>query len=892
MSIFDGLRHRLRAVLRARAVDHEREQEFAFHQELAEQEHARELDAGSARHAARREFGNATYLKEEIRQMGVLRWIDALRQDLRFGARTLRRSPVFALVAILSIGLGIGANTAIFGMIHRLLLEQLPLPRAQELMQLRRAEPHDAPSFFSPAEYQALAASNALTMSGFAGSYSDDAEINGSSPMSVSVELVEGGFFSFLSLATEVGRGLTQADYDEVRPVATVAYNFAVHHYGSAASALGQRIKLHGTPFTIVGVLPRGFQGLVLGGPFEVVVPRSTFPLFQDRAHGQEPAPLHIIARVTPGSGAAAAIENAFQRCCADSQLGDPYTGYVKGQHVILADMSRGMPEIKRDLRAQFSRAILALMTGVALLLLIACTNVGNLLLARALVRARELSVRLSLGASRGRIVRQLLVESALLASLGAVLGLVFAFWGTALLARHMPANLRSLQSFIALRPSLIILAFAAGVTITCAMLFGVLPAIRATRLDLIARLREARPTTARSRLDRAIVALQVSLALVLASAAGLLVSTLYNVGAGARVLEPDRLLMVDLDAQGTVHQNTPARQLYDQLAERIRRMPGVRSVASTSVLPFNTMGPTWARALDMPGHEAVKDEEMFTGIVTLTPGYFDAMSIALKAGRDFTVADNASAEFTAIVSESFAREFFAGRDPIGGLIRFRNDTTMPRRIIGVAEDVKYYDLRAPAPRTIYVPRTQIRERATRWSGFVVRTDGDAAGFVAPVRDVINAVLPGITIQRVMSVSEAAALGLGREQSLAWLSVAFGVLAVLLAAIGLYGVMAFQVNARKHEIGVRMALGARPGRVVRMVLRQSFIVVAIGVLGGIPLALAAGRALAAQLYGVTPWHPAPFATAAFVLIVVGMLASFLPSRAAARVDPISTMRAD
>jgi hypothetical protein len=293
-----------------------------------------------------------------------------------------------------------------------------------------------------------------------------------------------------------------------------------------------------------------------------------------------------------------------------------------------------------------------------------------------------------------------------------------------------------------------------------------------------------------------------------------------------------------------------------------------------------------------MPGYEAVEDDKMFTGIVTLTPGYFDAMSIALKAGRDFTVKDNASAEFTAIVSESFAKEFFPGRDPIGGLIRFRNDTTMPRRIIGVAEDVKYYDLRAPAPRTVYVPRTQIREPRDPMVWFVVRTDGDAAGFVTPVRDVIHAVLPGITIGRVTPVSEAAALGLGREQSLAWLSVAFGALAVLLAAIGLYGVMAFQVNARKHEIGVRIALGAAPRRVVRMVLGQSFVVVAIGVVGGLPLALAAGRALAAQLYGVTPWHPAPLATAALVLIVTGMLASFLPSRTASRVDPMSCMRAD
>jgi predicted permease len=482
MSIFDGFRYRLRSLFRASSVEREREEEFAFHHALAEQELAqRAVDSKDARHAARREFGNTTYIKEEIRQMGALRWLDALRQDLRFGARTLRRSPVFTLVVVLSIGLGIGANTAIFGMIHALLLERLPIPRPRELMLVQRTQPGggsahsgwEGPTYFSWEEYEALAASRVISLSSFAGSYSDDAEINGSGKMSMRVQLVDGSFFPLLGIAATAGRLLTHADYDQARPVAVVSFDFAVHHYQSAGGAAGQTLKLHGTHFTIVGVLPRGFLGLVVAAPLEVVAPRSTFPLFQDRAAGQERPPMRVIARVpTVANDATAAIDTAFRHCCADGQLADRFTEHSTGPNVILTDMSRGIPDEKFEMR-EYSRVFLALMSGVALLLLIACTNVGNLLLARAVIRSRELSIRLSLGASRGRVVRQLLVESGLLAALGAALGLILAFWGTALLARHLPANLNMLQPLIAVRPSLLIFAFAAAITIACALLFA-----------------------------------------------------------------------------------------------------------------------------------------------------------------------------------------------------------------------------------------------------------------------------------------------------------------------------------------------------------------------------------------------------------------------------------
>jgi predicted permease len=589
MSFLHGLRYRLRSVLRASSIEREREKEFAFHHSLTEQEFVGEVQAEEARHAARRAFGNATYIKEEIRLMGALRWFDALRQDLRFGARTLRRSPVFALVAVLSIGLGIGANTAIFGMIHALLLRRLPVPAAQELVQVQRVLPSGIsafasvgfnPTFFSWEEYDALVASRAIPLTGFAGTYCDDAKVNGSEPLSLSIDLADGGFFEMLGINTAAGRLLTRADEREARPVATVSYDFAVHHYGSAAAAVEKTLNLHGAQFTIVGVLPRGFHGLVVAVPFEVVVPRSTFPLFQDRTNGQERPPMRIIARVSPETTRGpAAVAVAFRNCCADGQLADHFTPGMTGQRAILADMSRGLTEEKGDVRAEFSRVFFALMSGVALLLLIACTNVGNLLMARAVVRARELSVRLSLGASRGRIVRQMLVESSLLAALGAALGLAVAFWGTALLARHLPANLFMLQRYVAVSPSFVIFAFAGGVTIACVLLFGVLPAVRATRLDLIAGLREARPTARRGRLDRAIVAMQVGFALVLATSAGLLVATLRNLTSGIRSHDPEHLLIAELDGRGTPYANAPVLPLLDQLDGAIRQVPGVWAV-------------------------------------------------------------------------------------------------------------------------------------------------------------------------------------------------------------------------------------------------------------------------------------------------------------------------
>ena len=898
MSFFDALRHRLRTALRPDAEQRDRAEEFEFHQALSARD-AGSSNAAAGRSHARRDFGNPTYLSESVRWTGATRWIDALRQDLRHGLRTLARSPVFTLVAVLSVGLGVGANTAVFGILYNVMLETLPVPRPHELHLLERAGVQFGFTF-SPEQYRAIARAPGVHVTGFTTTFAENAEIDGQRVAVDGIDLVDSLYYPTLELTARSGRLLNGVDVATAAPVAVISYRFATRHFGSAPAAIGKTLRLNATPFTIVGVTPRAYQGLMLIRPPEIVVPATTKELIQPRPGS---GPYFIVARL-PGTASpqAAAITGAFQQCCADAPPGKRLTGAEfrdnsGAQGAVLSDISRGITAGKFDVRQVYGRTLYVLMGGVALLLLIACTNVGNLLLARAVVRSRELAVRLSLGASRVRIMRQLLVESSLIALFGATAGVIVAVWGTAVLARNLPANLSMLNELVSITPRLPILAFTAAVAVFCVLLFGVFPALRATRFDLTAQLRELRPSgTGLGRLDRAIVAVQVGLALVLASGAGLLVATLRNLTEGTRTLEPDRLLIVEVDLRGGPHAGRALQPLHEELSREFGRLPGVQSVSGTTVIPMLFMaGPT--RLLDLKGYETAPVSEMTTGMASVEPGFFHTMSMTLQ-GRDFTAEDTRGSEPVAIVSRSVADRFFAGRDPIGETFRWRTEnasepTTL--RIIGVAEDVKYYDLRAAAPLEVYLPFTQTANLEMLFSMrplYGIRTTGPASDVVPATRKIIDTILPGVRIRRNQSLSEAASFMLGREQALATVALIFGGLAVTLAAIGLYGVLAFHVSTRRREIGVRIALGADRNRVVGMVIRQSLLVVIIGALLGVPLSLAAAKSMGALLYGITPWHPMPLAIATLVLIATGVLASLLPSRNAARVDPLIAMRAE
>ena len=899
MSLLDALRHRIRTALRSDQADHERAEEYAIHQSLAAEQRTHDgASLDDARFAARREFGNSTYLREEARWMGLTRWLDVTRQDLSYAARALRRSPVFTLVAVASLGIGIGANAAIFGMIHALLLAKLAVADPGALRLVTHSPDGPMRAFFTSDEVPALKAGVPTDLASFHATVAANGEIAGVRVGGVNIDAVDGAFFRVAGVPMAVGRSISAADVQNAAQVAVLSNASANARYGNASSALGKTIKLNDQLFTIVGVSDAGYHGLTLGGAYEMAVPMTAVPAMQRRPAGERRPDLFLIARFGADSvRLQSAVETVFSRCCANGALAFPRSRQGI-QRIGFLDISNGITEGRKiDVRAQYTNVLLALMGGVAVLLLIACTNVGNLLLARAAARARELAVRLSLGASRGRIVRQLLAESILLALLGGATGILLAIWGSAVLSRNMPAGLATLEPFVAVRPNVMILGFTASVALTCGLIFGVVPALRATRGDIVAGLRDHQTAGRRVRaLDKSVVAVQVGLALLLLSSAGLLNETLRHLTEAVGGSHPETLLIVQLDARDTPHSDTLLQSVVPTFHARFAAMPGVKSVAESFVVPLIYGGlPT--RNLDAPGFENASDDQVEVASFAVAPRYFETLGIALLAGRDFNENDVLGSPRVAVISEHLAQEFFPGRSPLGQSIGFRGGGAGGEgggrnlTIVGVVADAKQSDLRSPAPSTVYITRRQWPDVSDR-AVFAIRTTVPPSQLVPPARAIILGELPKIRIRHLLPMTDLLSMTVGRESAMASLSVAFGFVALLLAAIGLYGVMAFQVSARTREIGVRMALGARRNQVVGLVLGQALRVIAVGVALGIPFALFGARSLRALLYGVTPFDPAPLASGAVVLIVIGVLAALIPSRNAARVDPLVAIRSE
>jgi predicted permease len=897
MSWFDAARYRIRNLLRADGADREREEEYAFHRSLAEAEHIHATgDREEAPYAARREFGNAARIKEDVRWMGAVRWIDQCRQDLRFATRTLARSPVFAGVAVMSIAVSIAANTAVFAVINALMFERLPVPNARELTQLWRADTAGRlHPFFTFAESEAVRAASGVDVSLLVNTPVTRAVIAGTSYQRLSCKAVDGGLFSLLGIRAAAGRLLTPADDRDAVPVAVLGFDESRRYFGSPQDAVGQQITLQGHPFTIVGVLPRAFRGLEIEGPMRIVVPRRASRVLQSSANPDGQSDFMLVTRLGPGTEERRIrLEHAFAACCANGELAagrQTYDPEVRqAQRLTFTGISRGIAVGKFHIREMFGRVLYTLMAGVMLILLITCTNIGNLLLARGAVRWREIAVRMSLGASRARIVRQLLAESVLLAVLGATAGAALAVWGTSMLAEHLPGNLRILEPYVEVTPNLAVAGFTIVIAAGCTTLFGVLPAIRATKLDPIDGLRNGSPAVTRTgRLDRGILAFQMALALVLVASAALLGTTLRNLRSGLGDLQPDRLLVADVEVDRDSTAEGAERATYDRVMERLRTIPGVTAVAGTDVMPMMFMGFT-TRTLDVPGIEGGTLETAGAGVIYTTPGFFATTGSGLVSGREFTDADASGAPLVAVVSETIARQFFPGRDPVGQMIGFKGGKRRAQ-IVGVARDVKQTDLRSAHPRTIYLARAQ---RPLGEDGFIyaIRTQGRAQTVAPAVRAAIAAAAPELVIRGVDPMSTHVAFMVGREQALGAVAVVFSVVAVGLAAVGLYGVMAFHVTSRSREIGIRMALGADRRRIVGMVMRQSLVVVATGIAAGVPLALAASSGLRALLYGIHPFAPAPFVAAILVLAGAGLLAALVPSRSASRVDPLVAIRAE
>ena len=876
------------------AADVEAELSFHIESRVAELQ-ASGMSADEARRAALERFGDVTTIRTRCRDLSEERERSMRRselltdivQDLRYGWRSLRSTPAFALVAVLSLALGIGANTAIFGLLHATMFARLALPSPQELVTVQ-------PNGFSHQSFQRLNASGAMRLTAST-SFMATIAIGEARDWS-SVDLVAGSYFPLLGARSALGRLIHPEDEERGETVIVVSDAFWRERLGADPGAIGSKVLVNGVPFTVIGVTEPTFRGLIFPGAFRTAVPLSTSGLIGG-PDADDPYALTVAGRLNEGATfeqTQARLQSVYPACC--EQRPTPKGAGARVDRLELHDLSRGMPNRKADVRGTFAPVLFTLMGGVLVLLLIACANVGTLLLARAEARRRELALRLSLGAVRGRLIRQLLTESLQIALLGALLGTLLARWGLDVLSTRVPAAMSLLTDLVQMRSDRAVLGFTIVITLLCTALFGMLPAWRATRVNLASQLNEGGQRVGGRRvgaLDRFIIAAQVALALLLVSAAGLLVQTLRNLQRAELGFDGHNLMFALVETRGTVYERSGIVPLHEDLVARVRRIPGVTSVAMVSYAPLFG-GRNWSTRVTVPGYIEAPDEDMSMLLNLTTPGYLAAMGIPQRSGRDFTDSDSPTSERVAIVNERFAQRYLSGR-AVGAVIRAAG---FDLRIVGVAADAKYLDLRADADPMVYLPVRQALfppapNAPVRWPflNLVVRTEGAPLASVKQIQTAIEASAPGIAYRNSQDVREVMNAVLTRERMAAGLAGLFAALALGLAAIGLYGVMAYYVAGRRAEIGTRMALGAGRAAVVWLVLRQSLLMLIGGFAVGVPLALIASRAIATQLYGVTPFDVVTLAGAMLTLSLVGAVATLMPARRATRLDPLTVLRA-
>ena len=862
---------------------------------------------------ARRKFGNVPLVKEVTRDQWGWRWLETFLQDVRYGLRQLRRNPGFTAVAVLTLALGIGANTAIFSLIDALMLNLLPVKDPQQLVLLSRTDPrgsfditnsgYSGLSFAYPFVEQLRSQRQAFSsVFGFVpmgwGKGDINVGVDGRAGMAAGT-MVTGGYFSGLGITPVLGRAITDADVKENAPrVAVISYDYWTRRFGRAPSAAGKAITLNGVPFTIVGVAPPEFFGVQPDYKPDVWIP--LVPEARLGAWGMPPPDslkifirpdwwwVMVMGRIRPGvtteqalavarltflQSAAAAAKKAFKPADAPQLTFRP--------------ARRGLDTLRRE----FSGPLWTLMIVAGIVLLIACANIATLLLARAAARRREIGIRLALGAPRLRLVRQLMTESLLLSGTGGALGLLIAGWGSRVLLLLM---LRGGQT-IPLEPriDLIVLGFAAGVSLLTGILFGLAPAIHSTHCDVAPALKEISSGLidpgSRLRLGSALVIAQVALSLVLLAGAGLFVRTLVNLEHVNLGFNRSDLLVFTIDPTKSGYKGQRVFHVLESVRERLQQVPGVQAVTLTGSRPLTGWGSD--APISIEGYQAPPGRSHQIEFQSVGPDFCQTMQIRLLLGRCIAERDTANSKKVAVVEQGMARYYFGDSNPIGRRFSF-SDTPNPAdayEIIGVVENTRYRSLRAADSRTLYISYTQ-----TSWPvgamNFEVRTAGDPRAFVSGVLDAVHKIDADLALADVKTQTELMAEALSQQRLFALLCSFFGALALLLSSIGLYGLMAYSVSRRIHEIGVRMALGAQKSDVLNMVLGQGAKLMTVGVSIGLMGALGLTRFMSSLLYGVKPTDPLTFIAVSIILIAVALLACYIPARRAAKVDPMVALR--
>jgi predicted permease len=828
-----------------------------------------------------------------------------LLQDLQYALRMLRKSPAFTAIAVMTLALGIGANTAIFSLVNAVMLKMLPVKAPGELVVVgdptdvhRRSMGDPSVELFSYPLYRDISGGNSVFSGLLASGEVHRLHVTGGSAGEISGNatgvLVSGNYFGVLGVNALYGRVITPDDDSGTgaHPVVVMSYGFWKNKMGGNSNTVGQTVRVNNYPFTVIGVAPPGFYGDTVGDAQDFWLPVTmqeqviTGRKWLDTYNASW---LHLIARLKPGVSvekAAANVNLVVQQLVSGplkAKLSKDDLGNLKASKVQVSAGGGGFS----DLRGDFKQPLLLLMMIVALVLVIACVNVANLLLARAAVRQKEFAVRVAIGAAPGRVVRQLLTESVFLAFAGGALGLLLAHWGTRTLLQL------SQNQDLEASPDLRVFVFTAGVCLLTGIFFGLIPALRSRKVSVALTLKSGsqngNSAQAGWNWGKLLVTGQVSLSLLVLFVAGLLVHSLQNIRNVDLGYNREHLLLVSTDPLAAGYNKARITSFANELAMQVSSLPGVRAVTSSKNGLFS--GSESGDSIKVEGYTSKNDPDLQAAFDEVAPDYFRAVGIPVLLGRDIGLQDTETSPKIAVVNEAMARFYFGQKNPIGRkfVIEDPESDGAPVEIVGVARDARDHKLKGEVGRRFYIPVAQSLGTLAVVN-FVIRTVGNPVAVAEAVRKQIKSYDANIPVNSVRALNELAERSISDQILIARLSSVFAGLALLLAAIGLYGILSYSVSGRTREIGVRMALGAQRGSVLTMVLQEAGKLVLLGILIGVPAAMLAGRLFSSMLFGLQATDPLSMVLVVAVLLAITLLASYIPARRATKVDPMIALR--
>lgn len=906
MRLLDQIKMRLRTLFHRDQVESDLHREFQFHlQEQITENISRGMSAEEAKYAAVRTVGPVAQIQEQCRDQRGLHWFEITMQDVRFALRSLGKTPAFTLVAVLSLALGTGANMAIFSLIDSIMLNSLSVKDPQNLVFVRtnRIAVGNFMVSHTLANRDLEAMQQATQIDGLTSTQAADRlniTVDGQAELAAG-DFVSGSYFEVLGVSAELGRTIVPSD-DSITgnagsgnwPV-MISDGYWKSRFGKDTRIIGKPISINTIPCLIVGILPRGFQGLSVDKTSQVMLPATIQKQVLDGSVGagfpkpEDPSGTQIFARIRPEvsrSKAAAELTVIFHQSeLSDNSLTSEQRKSIAAHVIEFESAARG----SSMLRLRFSNPLRILMATVALVMLIACANLAGLMLARASARQKEIALRLSLGSSRRRLVRQLLTESLILSAFGSLLGIGFA-----VIAREATLRIGNVTTAeLSVHWDLSLFIFLIAACVLNALFFGLIPALRVTNVDPNEVLKGTHSAQHSTRLPfgRILVTAQLAISLVLTVGAALCLGTLHNLYRVDLGFNPEKLLMATLDPTLAGFNNARTVRAYSQLMEEVQHLPSVQSATLMNNPLFS--GRAHLSNARVVGYVPRSGEDLsnsWTITYGVGPGFFTTLQMPMATGRDFTAADKEGAPPVVVINQAMADHYFQGKDPIGQKLSF-GSATKTAEIVGVVRDAHYFDVQDEKQSTIFTPLLQVETgEFGAEETLIARTHGDPSRTIDDLRAIVHRVDPNLPLFNVTTMSDRVAGDLSTPRLMATLSTFFGGLALALSAIGLYGALAYGVSRRIGEIGIRMALGADRGSILRLILSETSRIILIGILSGVGLSLAASRLIKSILYGLSAHDARVMIVSAALLAIVALIAAALPARRAVSVDPIVALR--